>query len=191
MDVVERTLDEARRLAALEERRGEILSGSLAPADAGQARGQAGLCATLDHHRRAAQLFERALELDPSLAESLEGVLWHAGVNAVQAGTGQGLDAPGDEAERARLRRRGLARLRATLPLERARVEAAESLDAITRSMENLLALLKGFALAGVRGEALARLPEEERREWESFRGEAERLLDLAAKTYRELIRGR
>jgi hypothetical protein len=110
------------------------------------------------HYGRSARLFAAALTADPKLADQTPGLRSEAARAAVLAGTGRGADAPADGPDRARLRQQALGWLRAEL----GRVpgpEAGRVLGAWEHDPD----------LAGVRGEALARLPEPERAAWQKL----------------------
>jgi tetratricopeptide (TPR) repeat protein len=142
----------------------------------------AALC-TLKHlHRAAAGFSQKAFADKPQLAEDLQA--WHrynAACEAALAGCGEGKDASQlDAKERARLRRQALDWLRADLAAwakELAR-NTPEARGAVRDKMQHWRT---DTDFAGVRGaEALAKLPEVERRDWQQLWSDVADLLKRA-----------
>jgi tetratricopeptide (TPR) repeat protein len=125
----------------------------------------------------AVRLFTGAFTLDPTLAEMLDAYRYRAARAAALVGCGQGADADRtDGAERARLRRQALDWLRADLAgWEQALAkDPAKGRDKVAEMMAHWLG---DTDLAVVRGtDALARLPESERADWEKLWMEVEAL---------------
>lgn len=99
---------------------------------------------------------------------------YNAACAAALAACGQGEDAASlDDAERARLRRQALDWLRADLAA-RGQVLAKEPDKGRAAVRETLLHWQQDANLAGVRGDALAKLPEAERQAWQQFWADVE-----------------
>jgi len=117
----------------------------------------------------------------PKLADSLQN-RYNAACVAALAGCGQGKDADKlDTKERARLRKQALDWLRANLKANRQQMDKTpdKAGPVIARRMQHWL---QDTDFAGVRGaEALARLPEAERKEWQKLWEEVEALRQRAA----------
>jgi hypothetical protein len=133
----------------------------------------------------AAQCFySDAFTAEPQLADDLNThPRYDAACAATLAGCGQGTDADKlNEKERARLRQQAIDWLRAHLKAYRRLMEksAGKAGPMIAQKMQHWL---QDNDFAGVRGtDALARLPEAERKEWQKFWEEVEALRQLAAK---------
>jgi serine/threonine protein kinase/tetratricopeptide (TPR) repeat protein len=173
----------AERLVALDQKLAAMLDGKDKPADAGERMELAQFCR---QHKQlfaaAARLFAEACEQRKDLAEPpLYAHRYHAACAASLAGCGLGKDAPVDNQERASLRFQALDWLR----MDR---------EAWSRLLENVpdkagIKVLQAMqdwqtdtAFAGVRGpEALAKLPEAERLEWQKLWEEVAALEKRAA----------
>jgi tetratricopeptide (TPR) repeat protein/serine/threonine protein kinase len=149
-----------------------FLEGKTTPAGPAERVDLAALCYLKHLNRAAARFYEDAFAAAPALADSLNGCRYNAACAAALAGCGVGQDADSlDDKERARLRRQALDWLRADL-LAWGRLLDREPDPA--GPMGKASAVLQNWLndpdLAGVRGpEALARLPEAERRPWQQF----------------------
>jgi hypothetical protein len=138
----------------------------------------------------ATRFYQEAFASDPKLAENVRaGQRYSAAFSAALAGCGQGKDADKLEAkERARLRQQALDWLRADLKAYRQLMEknADKAGPEIAQRMQHWL---QDTDFAGVRGpEALARLPEAERKEWQKLWQEVEALRQRAAESRRPQV---
>jgi serine/threonine-protein kinase len=118
----------------------------------------------------AARFYAQAFAAELELADNLyTGDRYNAAYAAALAGCGQGEDALKlDDQERTRLRRQALDWLRADLAL-RAKQAAGTRPGERARAERALQHWLKDTDFAGVRGEALAKLPEAERQAWRTL----------------------
>jgi tetratricopeptide (TPR) repeat protein len=180
-DVAAPWLRVVERLAETEPRLPALLAGTAPPADAVER-----LALALVWHQdrqlfaAAAGQYAAAFAAEPALAEGpSSGHRYWAAQAAARAGCGQGKDAAGlDGPGRAALRRQALSWLRADVAEWRRLLEAepVQGRPAVLRSMAYWL---QDRAFAGVRGpDALARLPEAERRDWQRLWEEVEALSD-------------
>jgi serine/threonine protein kinase/tetratricopeptide (TPR) repeat protein len=102
---------------------------------------------------------------------------YNAACSAARAGCGQGQDAAKlDETERARLRRQALNWLRADLAIWK-ELLAKQPDKARARVQQTLRHWQQDADLAGVRGDALAKLPEAERQTWQQLWADVEQTL--------------
>jgi Tfp pilus assembly protein PilF len=163
-------VEECRRLVEFDSLLPAVLNGAANAADADAALWFTRVCQKTQRHAAAARLSAGVIDAVPEAAnDPRTGIRYRAACSATLAGCGKGLDAPADEAERARLRARARAWLRADLA---GWAKAAESGNA------NALAAVRGTLphwqqdadLAGVRdADALAKLPEAEQGEWKKL----------------------
>jgi tetratricopeptide (TPR) repeat protein len=159
---------EAEQRIALEGKLPKVLRGEAQPADAAEQRALAKLCKRYKRlYAAASRFYTQAFAAQPDLADDLDaGDRYDAACAAALAGCGQGEDAaPLKEQERARLRRQALTWLRAELAL-RAKPVAGSRPGDRDAARQALKHWLEDPDLAGVRGEALAKLPEAERQPW-------------------------
>src|SRR5262249_28261624 len=124
-----------------------------------------------------------AFDAEPKLAEDMAaGARYAAACSAALAGCGQGKDAADlGDAERARWRRQALKWLRLDLAGGDKSLEGgkAQSRTLVRSKMEHWR---NDDSFAGVRGnEALARIPAEERKEWERFWADVDALIRRAS----------
>jgi serine/threonine-protein kinase len=157
----------AELFVALEGKLPKLLKGEAQPADAAEQLVLAYWVQCKGLNAAATRFCAQAFAARPELADDLG--TWErygAACAAARAGCGWGRDAGSlDEQERVRLRRQALDWLRADLAL-RAK-QAAGSRPADRAVAEKVLEhWLKNTAFAGVRGDALAQLPEAEREGW-------------------------
>jgi serine/threonine protein kinase/Flp pilus assembly protein TadD len=126
----------------------------------------------------AARFYAEAFAAHPKLADDVRFLnRYNAACSAARAGCGQGQDAAGlDEAERARLRRQALEWLRADLAAWGQFLEK-EPDKARPRVQWALRMWQQDTDFAGVRGEALAKLPEAERQAWQQLWADVEQTL--------------
>jgi tetratricopeptide (TPR) repeat protein len=157
---------EAEQLVALDAKLPDVLNGEVLPADAAEWLGLAKLC---QHHKKlyaaSARFYRGAFDGESKLIGANR---YDAACVAALAGCGMGKDADNlDEKERSRLRRQALDWLRADLEANRLALEKGEK-DAgptVAGSMRHWLA---DADFAGVRGaDALAKLPDAERQQWQ------------------------
>jgi hypothetical protein len=164
-------LRQAEQLSGLDDRLPAILDGKEQPRDADECLPLAQLCQM--HRQRyaaAVRFYAEAFDAQPAWAEDLQaGHRYNAACAAALAGCGQGKDPPpGDEA-RARLRRRALRWLRADLAAWRERLARGPAAVRAT-VVERLRHWRQDSDLGGVRDKGpLARLPAEERQEWQKL----------------------
>jgi tetratricopeptide (TPR) repeat protein len=118
-------------------------------------------------YKDASAAYREVIKLKPDDLEALDTEDRYNGARAAAlGGCGQGEDAARlDDQERARLRGQALDWLRADLALRAKQVASGRSQDqaAAQQALEHWL---KDTPFAGVRGEALAKLPEAERQAW-------------------------
>jgi serine/threonine protein kinase/Flp pilus assembly protein TadD len=165
----------------LEARLPKVLRGEAQPRDADDAV----VLAQLSQEKKklyagAARLYGAAFARDPRLADDLDALhRYNAACAAALAGCGRGEDATGlGEEERARLRRQALDWLRADLaPYTGLAGGPAEVRAFVQKTMRHWL---QDADLAGVRGKALAELPETERRTWARLWADVEKTLTKA-----------
>jgi serine/threonine-protein kinase len=167
-----------QRFVALGARLPAILEGTDKPASAVEQIELAGLCLFKKHHGAAARFFRDAFAADPKLAEmGRPSLRCSAARVAALAGCGQGRDAAKlDGKGRARWRRQALDWLRQDLAWwGRALGGDAQTHVRVRQEMQRWLT---DSDLAGVRGKAaLARLPDEERKQWERLWSDVDALL--------------
>jgi serine/threonine protein kinase/Flp pilus assembly protein TadD len=121
----------------------------------------------------AARSYAQAFAAEPEVAEELRnGERYRAACVAALAGCGRGEDAAQlDDQERARLRRQALDWLRADLAL-RAKQAGSTRPEDRAAAKKALSYWFQDTELAGVRGDALAKLPEAEREAWRQLWGD-------------------
>src|SRR5262249_30543305 len=160
---------DAKRLVVLEKKLTAVLEGDARPASNEERLQLANRVAWPKKlYAAAARLFAEALAEQPELGHDLrKGVRYVAASAAALAGCGQGEDAPRpDEKERSRLRQQARDWLKADLALldEQAARGDPEMRERVKKRMRQWQT---DSDLIGVRdAEGLARLPEEERKEW-------------------------
>jgi serine/threonine-protein kinase len=172
----------AEQLVALDAKLAKVLHGQVQPADAAERIALAGLCQECKkQYAAAARFYAEAFADQPKLAEALRtGHRYNAACAAALAGCGQGEDAAKlDDAERVRLRRQALDWLRADLKawgqlLDR---EPEKTRATVQKSLRHWQ---QDADFAGVRGDALAKLPEAERQSWRLLWQDVEQTLKKA-----------
>jgi serine/threonine-protein kinase len=167
------------RYAILDTRLPAILRGTDKPANATEQLDLARLCLFKKQYAAAARFWRDAFTADPKRAEAVpQGTRYDAARAAALAGSGQGKDAAKlDDKERAGWRRQALDWLRQDLAWWG---KALDKGDAQTnaRARQQMRHWRTDGDLAGVRTrEALARLPDEERKQWERFWSDVDALL--------------
>jgi hypothetical protein len=158
------------------------LEGKARPANAPEQVGFAHLCYLKKGYVLAARFYADALAAQPKLADDLKaGDRYDAACCAALAAAGRGEDASQlDDEERGRQRKQALDWLRANLVL---RGKQAESGTPQTRAdvRKTLRHWMEDADLAGVREkDALGKLPEAERAEWQMLWGDVEATLKKA-----------
>ncbi len=155
-----------------------FLEGKIQPANPAERVELARLCSLKRLHRAAARFYEEALAAQPSQAEGLgTGHRYNAACAAALAGCGQGRDAvPLDAEQRARLRRQALDWLRADLTARKQLLEKQpeQARAAVQKTLQHWQ---QDADFAGVRGDALDKLPEAERQPWQQLWAEVEQTL--------------
>jgi serine/threonine protein kinase/Flp pilus assembly protein TadD len=182
-----RALNSARELFETETRLAKVLSGECQPANAAERAKLALLCAQPFKQlpATAARFYAEAFADEPKLADDLSADhRYNAACVAAQAGCGLGKDGKQTEAaERARLRTQALNWLRADLSAWDGMLtkDPAKAGPTVARAMTNWQ---QDTDFAGVRSpEALAKLPEGERADWQKLWAEVE---ETAARARRE-----
>ncbi|PWT90381.1 MAG: hypothetical protein C5B56_05470 [Proteobacteria bacterium] len=167
------------RYAVLETRLPDIQGDSEKPASAADQRDLAQLCMLKKHHAAAARFFQGAFAAEPGLADAIsESTRYNAACAAALAGCGQGKDAGSlNEKERALWRQQARDWLRQDLTLCS---QAVDKGDAQTKAQvrDNLRPWKTDGNLAGVRApDALTRLHDDERKQWERLWSDVDALL--------------
>jgi serine/threonine-protein kinase len=172
-------LQQCRRYVSLDARLPAILLGKEKPANAVEQIELARLCILKEHHAAAARFSRDAFTAEPILAEVMPGnTRYHAARAAALAGCGEGKDADKlDDKERALWRRQALDWLRQDLTWWG---KVLDNSDAQTNARVGLWVRhwQTDASLAGVRAKgALARLPDEEGKQWQGFWSDVDALL--------------
>jgi tetratricopeptide (TPR) repeat protein/serine/threonine protein kinase len=176
---------EAEHLVALDAKLPGVLKGEAQLADAGERLGVAKFC---QEHKKlyatAARFYAGAFTAEPKRADDLRTQdRYNAACAAALAGCSQGADASKlDANERARLRRQALDWLRADLAawgrlLEKGPHPTRPAVQQTLRRWQ------QDPDFAGVRDDALARLPEAERQVWQQLWADVEQTLRKAKET--------
>jgi serine/threonine-protein kinase len=173
---------QCQRLAILDDRLPALLGGTEKPASAAERLELRELCHVKKLYTAAARFSRDAFVDEPKLAEDMAtGARYAAACSAALAGSGQGKDAADlDDAERARWRRQALEWLRLDLAWWGKALDGGKGqARAHVRPWMQRWRSVDDFA--GVRGnDALARIPAEERKEWERFWAEVDALIQRA-----------
>jgi tetratricopeptide (TPR) repeat protein len=169
----------AERLVQLDQKLPAILSGEARPADARECADLAGVCLFKKLPVTSTRLIMDAFAAQPNLADDVQGdYRYNAACAAALAGCGLGKDATQlGEADRARLRQHALTWLRAHLVSGYIFASRHGAWDSIGTE---LWGWELDFHLAGVRGNALANLPEAERAAWAKLWADVENSLARA-----------
>ena len=173
---------QAEHLVALDAKLPKVLKGETRPSGAAERLGLAKLCQEYKKlYAAAARFYGEAFADDPKLAEDLRTQdRYNAARAAALAGCGRGEDAAKlDEKERARLRRQALAWLRADLAAFGQLLKKKPGPDSST-VQQTLRHCQQDPDFAGVRGDALAKLPEAEREPWQQLWADVEQTLRKA-----------
>jgi serine/threonine-protein kinase len=182
----------AEQLVAMQNKLPQLLKGEAQPADTAERLALAHLCQEQKPGAAATRLYADAFAADPKLAGDLEAQHRDEAARAAGlAGCGKGQDAAQlDDQERARLRRLALEWLRADLALYSAIVEKGPD-QARAAVQRQLARWQRDHEFAGVRGAALAKLPEGERPPWQKLWAEVAALQQRAAKAPQPARSGR
>jgi serine/threonine-protein kinase len=175
---------EAEQWVALEGKLPGILKGVAQPADTAEQIALARICLAYKKRSAAAtRFYADAFAAEPKLADDLDAQhRCNAACAAALAGCGQGEDAAKlDDQERTRLRRQALDWLRADLAQYAAMVDKGPA-PARATVQQQMAHWQQDPDFAGVRGDALAKLPEAERPPWQKLWAEVEALRQRAAK---------
>jgi serine/threonine-protein kinase len=130
------------------------------------------ICSLKSLNHAAARFYKDGFDAEPKLASTPGGVhRYNAACAAALAGCGQGKDAGKlDDKERAHLRREALDWLRADLAAWTALLDKEKNQPGSVASVTKTMRLwMTDVDFAGVRGSALAKLPETERPAWQQF----------------------
>jgi Flp pilus assembly protein TadD len=131
-------------------------------------------------HVTAVQLYRDAFAADPKLADPHTRNRYNAACSAALAGCGVGQDAEKpDDAARTLMRSQALNWLRAELAAW-SKVLGEDDVKSRQLARQQLAHWLEDADLAGVRGDALAQLPEMERRPWRDFWADLDKTLATA-----------
>jgi hypothetical protein len=173
---------EAERYIEIDARLPQLLNGETKPADLAEHMDVARVCRYKQLHAAATRVYEKIFMDDPQRADDLSrGLRYSAACTAALAGCRQGKDADGlEDEERTRLRRQSLEWLRADLAARTRQLEKDPDKwrPEVARKMNHWL-MDRDFD--GVRGpEALAKLPEAERGDWQQLWEEVGALLKRA-----------
>jgi serine/threonine-protein kinase len=162
-------LQRCQRYLALDARLPRLLKGAEKPANAAEQLEFAQLCRLKKLCAAAARLYAAAFAAEPKLAQDIpKGIRYYAACAAAQAGCAQGKDPEKPDVKaRARWRRQALDWLREDLTWWARKTEKATA--QVRLSARQRLQLAQSDPdLAGVRDrDGLARLPNEEREQWE------------------------
>jgi tetratricopeptide (TPR) repeat protein len=174
------------RFIELDPKLPKILKGEVQPANVGERLELAQLCQLPCKSLNAAavRFYADAFAEQPRLADDLENQpRYNAACAAARAGCGQGKDADqSDDKQRVLLRRQALEWLRADLAAYRQLLEKQPN-EAGPDISQRMQQWQQDTDFAGVRGpEALAKLPEAERLDWQKLWAEVETLRQRAAK---------
>jgi serine/threonine-protein kinase len=174
-------LQQCQRWQALEKNLPAVLSGHV-PASATERLDYAQHCGRARLHQASARLYAEAFSADARLADNLQAAhRYNAACSAAQAGCGKGADADQlKDQERSRLRCQALDWLRADLAVWAQQTASDKAADR-TQVRQKLAHWQRDPDLAGVRDqEALAKLPEPERADWQKLWADVEALLQKA-----------
>jgi tetratricopeptide (TPR) repeat protein len=174
---------QCERLVELDRKLPAILTGQEQPANAAERVEYAQVCQRKRLYVASARLAREAMVAQPDLVASpANGVRYNAACAAAPAGCGLGEDAPQlTDAERAGYRRQALDWLRADLDLLRGLLDKDpnKARPAVAQQMQHWL---HDSDFNGLRGpDALTKLPEAERKDWQKLWADVQRLLDRAA----------
>jgi hypothetical protein len=179
---VEGALAELEQMVELDKKLPLVLSGQVKPASAAEALGFAKLCQRKKLYGASARFWAEALQSDRTLADHAEARnRYNAACAAALAGSGQTkAEPPFDLAAQARLRRQALDWLKAELAAWNTKISGNDP-QARAEAVRTLKWWQSDTDLAGVRGsDALAGLPESERKDWQALWADVAALLKRA-----------
>jgi tetratricopeptide (TPR) repeat protein len=177
-----RWVAEAEQLVATAERLPALLKGEYQPKDNAERLALAQMLYDTKRFAAAARFWAEALDADPKLGDDRQAQhRYNAACAAALADGGRGKDEPSpDDTAKAELRGRALNWLKAEL-VAWAKVLELGPVPIKARVAPTLQHWKADADLAGIRDdEALAKLPEPERREWQALWAEVEALLKRA-----------
>ena len=175
-------LPQLEKQIALSGRLPAILRGEDKPKDNLERLTVAQLAYDRKNYAAGIRLWAEAFEADPACASDLKtGNRYNAACTAALAGAGQGKDnPPPDEAARRSCRTQARGWLRADLGLWSKQLDTGKAQDraAVTATLSHWK---QDTDLASIRdAEALAKLPEAERKEWQALWADVDSLLERA-----------
>ena len=173
-DWIDRAIALTERVAALGPGLPRILHGASRSEDC-----YADACGRRRFFTASVALWSAAFAVEPTLAEDLKkGYRYRAACAAAMAGCGRVRDdPPPGETAKAKLRRQAMEWLNADLAALSKLVEGAKTEDR-SKAVQTLRDWKEGPQLAGVRDQAnLQKLPETERKEWQTLWGDVDALL--------------
>jgi tetratricopeptide (TPR) repeat protein len=175
-------LERCKRYAALSPRLPAILQGTEKAASAAEQFDLAGLCSFEKNHLAAARFYRAAFSAEPKLAENVpEDTRYNAACAAALAGCGQGKGAEKlDERERSLWRKQALDWLRQDLAWWGKALDRGDGRTS-AQVQQRMQRWQTDRDFEGVRArDALARLPDEERKQWERLWSDVDALLGRA-----------
>jgi tetratricopeptide (TPR) repeat protein/tRNA A-37 threonylcarbamoyl transferase component Bud32 len=177
---IELRVRDGERLVALQPRLPDLLAARTAPASADEAKALSHYCLASKRYAAQVRFAESSFTARPATPTADR---YNAALAACLAGTGRGVDPP-PEADRPQFRRKGLAWLREELAARQKLVDAQPDNTSVARQLK----LWQSEAdFASVREpEALAKLPADERSEWQAFWRDVEALRVRAAPATKE-----
>jgi serine/threonine protein kinase/tetratricopeptide (TPR) repeat protein len=182
-----RWITECERYIELEPRLADVLGGKRAPVGAAESAEYAKLCVTRRLYASATRLYREALRSKPTLGSLANGLRYDAACTAARAGCGHGKDAADvTDVDRAGFRALALDWLRADREAwaRLLQQQPAKLRTAVAKKMQHWL---YDVDLNGVRNpDAVAHLPEAERRAWQELWQEVRSLRQDAGTSPRE-----
>jgi tetratricopeptide (TPR) repeat protein len=178
-------LAETERMLALANRLPAIFKGEDKPTDNAERLVFAMMCYDRKHYCAGVRLWAEAFASDPKLGEDLEAESrYNAACTAALAAAGQGIDdPPPDDAAKAKLRAQALDWLKAELTAW-ARVLESGPPQARAVVEETLKQWKQDTDFAGIRDvKELAKLPEDERKQWRALWADLDALIKRATKS--------
>ncbi len=172
-------LASAQRMGAVQDKLPLFLKGQFHPTTNDERLALVEWCQLKRLYRTAAGLYAAAFAAAPKLADDLKaGHRYNAACQVALAAAGQGEDvAHIDDKEKSRLRKQALDWLRADLALRIKQLESGKPADR-AEVQQTMRHWQKDTDLAGIRvAVALAKLPDDERKDWAGLWREVERLL--------------
>jgi tetratricopeptide (TPR) repeat protein/precorrin-6B methylase 2 len=173
---------QAERLAAMAERLPSLLKGDERPKDNADRLAVALMCYDTKRPAAAARFWADALQADPKLGDDRRaGHCYNAACAASLAAAGQGKNDPSpDEAARARLREQAMGWLKAELAAWTKLLESGppQARPTIAKTLDHWR---QDTDLVAIRdADALAKLPEAERQDWQALWAEVDALIARA-----------